>query len=177
MNILLCGLPKSGKSTIGKLLAKKLNKNFIDTDREIEKSYVQFFSTPLSCKEIYAQRGEVFFRNMETIEIYKLKNTTNSIIALGGGALEKEKNHLSLSSLGCIIYLQIHWEIAWNRMQKISIPSFLNNSNPKDHFYQLSQTRISTYEKLAHHRIMADHCNENEIIDLIHQFLEKNYGQ
>lgn len=92
MNITLCGLPMSGKSTIGMLIAEKLNRKFIDTDRLIENTYNLTKNKKYTCRQIYFLEGEKVFRRLEDHQISSLKNTKNSIIAIGGGSLLNPDN-------------------------------------------------------------------------------------
>lgn len=99
LNLILCGLKGSGKSTVGKLLAAELHINFIDTDALIENA------CGLSCRALYQQRGEACFRTAEAEQIACLKGTTHSVIALGGGSLQNEHTQLLVQGLGTLIYL------------------------------------------------------------------------
>tara|TARA_B100001057_G_C22317445_1_gene744405 strand:- start:124 stop:636 length:513 start_codon:yes stop_codon:yes gene_type:complete len=95
-NIVFLGMMGSGKTTVGKLVSRKLKQEFFDTDHEIENKF------KMKIKEIFSKKGETFFRNYEeklTLEILKKKNV---VISLGGGTflnkyVQKEilSNHLS----------------------------------------------------------------------------------
>ncbi len=85
-NIYLIGMMGSGKTTVGKLLAEKLNYDFFDTDVAIEK-LVQKTIT-----EIFATGGEAKFRELESQVLRKLSTYTNSVIATGGGIVQRQKN-------------------------------------------------------------------------------------
>ncbi len=98
-NIVLTGMPGSGKSTIGKLLSKKLGKQFIDTDEEIIKL------TKKSIVEIFAESGETGFRKIETEIIEKLSILQNTVIATGGGAILNEANIDLLKQNGKIYFI------------------------------------------------------------------------
>ena len=79
-NLILIGMMASGKSTIGRLLAKKLNIKFFDTDFIIEKK------TKMKIVEIFRKKGEPYFRNLEKKITLNLLNKNNCVISLGGGA-------------------------------------------------------------------------------------------
>ena len=79
-NLILIGMMASGKSTIGRLLAKKLNLKFFDTDFIIEKK------VKMRIFEIFQKKGEPYFRNLEKKIILNLLNKNNCVISLGGGA-------------------------------------------------------------------------------------------
>ena len=83
-NLILIGMMASGKSTIGRLLAKKLNLKFFDTDFIIEKR------AEMKIVEIFQKKGEPYFRNLEKKIILNLLNKNNCVISLGGGAFINE---------------------------------------------------------------------------------------
>lgn len=98
-NIVLVGMPTSGKSTIGKALAKSLNKKFIDVDKEIVKKEGR------SIKEIFKEKGEVYFRTVESNVIESLSRESNLVIATGGGSVLDQKNVKRLKRNGYLIFI------------------------------------------------------------------------
>jgi shikimate kinase len=98
-NIFFVGLMGSGKTTIGKLLAKKLNKTFYDTDLEIEKKL------GVKVSVIFELEGEEGFRKRESQMIDELSKKENIILATGGGAVLSEENRALLKARGQVIYL------------------------------------------------------------------------
>jgi len=95
-NLVFLGMMGSGKSSIGSLVSKNLNINFIDVDYEIEKK------TGLEVSQIFEKKGEKYFREIEEIETLKILKNTNTVISLGGGAFLNNKikkevlnNHIS----------------------------------------------------------------------------------
>lgn len=98
-NIVLTGMPGSGKSTVGKIIAKKLKRDFIDTDEVIEKSYGKKIS------EIFSEIGESGFRAIESEAIREVSKSCSLVIASGGGAVLKEENIKSFSKNGKIFFI------------------------------------------------------------------------
>ncbi len=99
-NIVLTGMPGSGKSTVGKLLSKQLSRPFFDSDREIEKK------TGMEISQIFAQKGEKGFRDAEQEVIGELaRNHTGCIIATGGGAILRDANVDALKQTGRIYFI------------------------------------------------------------------------
>ena len=90
-NIFLIGFSGSGKSSVGKKLAKHLNYNFLDTDRIIEKT------TSLSIDETINTKGEKEFRNIETQVLSKIDFSQNNVISTGGG-LPTEKDNIRIEN-------------------------------------------------------------------------------
>ena len=97
IKICIIGMPGSGKSTIGRILSKKLNYKFFDTDQNIEDE------TKTKIKDIFTHKGEAYFRELETRVLSKLIKINKVIISTGGGIILKNKNILNK----CLnIYLQ-----------------------------------------------------------------------
>ena len=98
-NLILIGMPGSGKSTVGKLLAKSLGRDFQDADRVLEEKY-----GPIP--EIFKARGEEAFRSLETKVLEELGKQSSLVIATGGGCVTKEENYDLLHQNGRIVCLQ-----------------------------------------------------------------------
>ena len=99
-NILLIGMPGSGKSTIGKLLAKKLGRAFCDIDQEI------VLSAGCSIPEIFEKQGEEGFRQIETAVLGNVCRESRLVIATGGGCVTKERNYKLLHQNSTIFWLK-----------------------------------------------------------------------
>lgn len=99
MNIILIGMPASGKTTVGKALAEKLSKSFVDTDALI----VEAAGKPIP--EIFAQSGEKAFREMESNVIFEISKANKKIIATGGGAVLNKKNIDNLKGNGRVYFI------------------------------------------------------------------------
>ena len=100
LNICLIGMPFSGKSTVGKLLSKKLNKEFVDVDEYITEKYN---STPAN---IITEKGEQYFRDIETEAVKDIAIASNSIIATGGGSILREENVNRLKMTSLVVYIK-----------------------------------------------------------------------
>ena len=104
-NIFFVGLMGAGKTTVGKLLAKKLKKTFFDTDQEIEKKL------GVKVAVIFELEGEEGFRKRETQMIDELTQKKDIILATGGGAVLSEENRRMLKERGKVIYLNASHKI------------------------------------------------------------------
>jgi shikimate kinase len=127
-NVILCGLPKSGKTTVGEALAKRLEMRFIDTDRCIELTC----GKQRSCREIFIEEGEAYFRRVERERISNLAGTTGAVISLGGGALGCEEIERFVRSLGIVIYLNASLQEVWMRLMQNGIPAYVYPNNSKN---------------------------------------------
>lgn len=99
-NLVIIGMPGSGKTTIGKILAKKLERTFIDADAALEEE------AGLSIPEIFSEEGEAGFRQRETEILKKLGRQSGIVIATGGGCVTREENYFHLRQNGVIIFLE-----------------------------------------------------------------------
>lgn len=109
-NLVLIGFMGSGKSTVGKLLAKSLDMKFIDTDLEIEKEQGQ------SVQEIFFSKGEEYFRELEKNMSLKLSNENNAIISTGGGIILNKDNITNLKKDGVVFFLDVNKKNLYNRL-------------------------------------------------------------
>ena len=98
-NIVLTGMPGSGKSTVGRVLARQLDRELVDTDTEI----IRLAKKPIP--EIFAQRGERGFRDLESQVIQEVSRRSGLVIATGGGAILREENVRRLRQNGRIYFL------------------------------------------------------------------------
>lgn len=99
-NLILIGMPGCGKSTVGKILAQKLGKTFVDADSEIE------IKSGMSIPEIFSKQGEQGFRQIEAEVLANLGMRSGQVIATGGGCVTKEENYPLLHQNGTMVWLQ-----------------------------------------------------------------------
>lgn len=98
-NIVLVGMPGSGKSTIGRALCEKLGREFIDTDALIEEKYGK------KIPDIFSEKGEAFFRELESEAVFEASIKTGTVISTGGGAVLREENRKYLCHNSKIVFL------------------------------------------------------------------------
>ena len=154
-----------GKSTIGRSLSKKLNMRFVDLDRLIEKRE----STTI--KEIFKQKGEKYFRNLERkIALKKLKQK-NSIIALGGGAFID--SHIRKEVLkNCIsFWLDAKIEVVLSRSRNLRKRPLLNRVSLKDTFHNIYERRKKVYS-LADFKINCNRIGRSKVTGKIVKIYE-----
>ena len=137
-NIVLIGMPGSGKTTIGKLLSKKTGRRFLDADEEIVRLAGK------SIPDIFSQDGEEVFRDYETQVLAELGKQSGLIIATGGGCVTRERNYPLLHQNG---------EIFWIRCNLDELPTHgrpLSQATPLEQMYKM---RKPLYEAFADHEI------------------------
>lgn len=149
----------SGKTTTGKLLAEKLGWRFIDTDELIQEAH------GMSCRDLFRQRGEAFFRQAEREVIAASCDVNHSVMSIGGGALTIQENVSVLQERGQIVYLQVSLPTLLHRMK--SIPAFLDPENLESSLQKLIDERSAQYETAANHRIICDDMAPEEIASTI----------
>lgn len=161
-NIILVGMPASGKTTIGITLAQKLQTHtLIDTDSLIEKT------EGLSIAEIFKKKSEDYFRKLEydTIKIL-CSGGNNKIISVGGGAFENPDSRSMLLNFGKVFYLKSDLDVLYSRVLNDSTRPLLNNENPKEILEKLLKKREENYQK-AHFIINTSELTENEVVKFI----------
>ena len=165
-NLVFLGMMGSGKTTLGKIVSKKLNKNFIDIDHEIE------IREKMKISELFLKNGEPFFRKLEEkISLQNLKKK-NTVISLGGGAFinkkiqsEVLKNHISF----------------WLKWDNKNLINRIKNSQKRPIAIQLSDNdlnklidkRSKIYAK-ANYQIKCDKLSKIEIVNKIMELNEKD---
>ena len=142
-NIVLTGMPGSGKSTIGKLLEKELNKEFIDTDALIVEKEKREIS------DIFATDGESYFREVEAEIIKEVSLKKNCIISTGGGAILRDENVKNLAANGRIYFL--------DRKPEDLVPTDDRPlANEKAKIMKLYEQRLPIYKATCDEIINAD---------------------
>ncbi len=161
-NIILVGMPASGKTTIGNLLSQKLTEyTLIDTDSLIEKTQ------GMSIRDIFKKYSEDYFRKLEYDVIQMVCSVGhNKIISIGGGAFENPHNRATLLKFGKVFYLKSDLDILYYRISKDSSRPLLQNENPRQILENLLSKREENYKK-AHYTIDTSKMNEDEIVRFI----------
>ncbi len=167
-NIFLIGPMGAGKSTIGKQLANKLNCEFFDSDKEIEKS------TGADITWVFDVEGEDGFRNREEKIINELTKKHGIILATGGGSIISRKTRTFLSSRGTVVYLKTTVEKQFLRTQKDKKrPLLQGNSSRYEVLQTLANERNSLYEEIADIIICTDELKTQVISNKIINLLDK----
>ncbi|MEL0337646.1 MAG: shikimate kinase [bacterium] len=155
----LIGMMGSGKSSVGKLLANKLQFSIIDIDKEIEKN------EKLSIKEIFEEKGENYFREIESK--YLLRKRNSAVVSCGGGIILNKKNREFLRTNGYTIYLKSSIPTLEKRLLNKSSRPLLNNDNLKETLINIYSKRKTLYTSAANTTIITDRRSVKEVCELI----------
>lgn len=148
-NIVLIGMPSSGKSTVGKILAEKLGRELIDTDKLI----VETEKKPIP--EIFSTFGEGYFRDAEEKAVKSSASLSGKIIATGGGAVLRETNVTALTQNGKIYFID-------RPLDSLLVTSDRPLSRDRESINRLYRERYEIYKRSAHRTISAE-CEAEEV--------------
>lgn len=151
-NIVLIGMPGSGKSTIGKLLAEQTGKKFVDADKSIEEK------AGIPIPEIFSTYGENRFRMLETEVLHELGKESGLVIATGGGCVTIPENYAALHQNGRIFWLQRELE---------KLPTDGRPLSHRDTLAKMYQVRRPLYQAFADETVSNDGSTEQTIRSIL----------
>jgi shikimate kinase/3-dehydroquinate synthase len=160
-NIFLVGLMGSGKTTVGRALAKKLNKRFVDSDHEIEAR------TGASIALIFEIEGEQSFRQREAEVIRELTAQQDIVLATGGGAILDADSRQYLKSRGTVVYLRASVNNILQRTSHDKNRPLLQTADPRKRIEDLSRQRDPYYREVAHITIETGRPNVQWLVQTI----------
>lgn len=163
-NLTLIGMPGSGKSTVGIILAKNLGLGFIDTDVLIQINQQRVL------QEIMNQSGYLGLRAIEEAEILKI-NIDNHVIATGGSAVYSEKAMTHLKRISTLIFLEATLDVIQLRIRNFDTRGIAKAQNQS--FKALFEERQLLYQKHAHIRIDCNTLDQDRLAEKIVIALEK----
>lgn len=164
-NIILIGFMGTGKTTIGKKTAIRLGLKFMDLDKEI----VNYTGT--SIPELFANRGEAYFRSVETQILRETLRQTGQLVSTGGGVVTQASNRQlinnSRQSGDLVIWLTASMETTWYRIKDDANRPLLKTTNPKEHIKFLLEARQPFYGQLADYTIDTSVLEPEEVTERI----------
>jgi shikimate kinase len=168
--VVLVGLPGSGKTTVGEGAAKALGRPFLDLDREIERRQ----GTTIA--QIFAERGEYQFRQLEQQLTEELKNNAGMILSPGGGWITSPENVALLRPPARIIYLRVKPETALRRMgpERATRP-MLFRPDPLVELRKLLEARRKAYES-ANFTVDTEFHTVQEVINKVCDLVRRDGG-
>jgi shikimate kinase len=149
-NLYLVGLPGAGKTTLGRQLARRLDKQFVDADRELERALGVTIPT------IFEIEGEASFRNREEGMLAELVLRTGIVLATGGGVVIRAANREHLKSNGTVVYLHADPVTLRERTRKSRHRPLLNAADPLARLAELYAQRDPLYRDVADGVVESD---------------------
>ncbi len=160
-SIFLIGPMGSGKSAVGKTLARLRGLKFIDSDTEIERR------TGVDIAFIFEKEGEERFRAREREVIDDLTRLPGIVLATGGGAVLLPENRAHLGARGVVVYLEASIAQQFERTQHARHRPLLLNADPKTRLIELMAVRAPLYQSLAHVTVSTDRRKVQTVAELI----------
>jgi shikimate kinase len=143
-NIFLVGMMGAGKTTLGRSLAQRLQRDFVDTDKVL----VERTGVPIAT--IFEIEGEEGFRRRESALLAELAQRDDRVIATGGGAVLDEENRRLMRRRGTVVYLRARVESLWERTRHDATRPLLATPDPRSTLEELLRVRDPLYRDAAH---------------------------
>jgi shikimate kinase len=142
-NIVFIGFMGSGKTSIGRLVARKLGFQFVDTDAVIVER------VGMQVPEIFAEHGEAWFRDQETSALESMAILNRSVISTGGGIVLREENRALLPNLGFVVWLTASEEVIFERVSRNKRRPLLQTADPRQTVHDLLAKRLEFYQSVS----------------------------
>ena len=164
-NIVLVGFMGTGKSTVGRVIAQKLEFHFIDTDDVIEQT------SKAKISDIFAEHGEDYFRDLESQAVKSVALMKNQVVATGGGVVLRSSNIDLLRTGGPIFCLNATPKAIWDRVRSSRSRPLLRGPEPLKKIETLLDKR-APYYALADHQIETTGVSVDRVADEIISYIE-----
>jgi shikimate kinase len=162
-NVVLVGLSGSGKTTVARLLARRLGWRFVDTDHVIQRE------AGMTVQEIFQTQGEPAFRSLEAETVADVCRRSRQVIATGGGSFVDDSNRATLLGGNLVVFLESSPEILANRLQRNmgrEPRPLLESDDLVGRLAELGRLRDQHY-RAAHHVVRTDQRTPREVADVI----------
>jgi len=165
-NVILVGLMGAGKTTVGRAVARRLGRQFYDSDHEIEAR------TGVRIPVIFEHEGEDGFRQREAHTIDELTQRSGIVLATGGGAVLRAENRERIKSRGTVVYLRATPHDLWLRTRRDKNRPLLQTADPRARLEQLFQERDALYRECATFVIETGRPSVNALVNMVLMQLE-----
>jgi shikimate kinase len=169
-NIFLIGPMGSGKTAVGRHLARLFHFTFYDSDADIEAK------TGVDISFIFEKEGEAGFRAREKESIERLTRLESIVLATGGGAVIEADNRRVLAERGIVVYLETSIDQQLDRTRHARHRPLLNDTDPEAKLKELMRRRAALYAEIANITLSTDGRRVQLVADEIHQELRRAYG-
>jgi shikimate kinase len=170
-NIFLVGMMGAGKTSVGRVLAKRLNKAFYDSDQVIEQR------TGVKIPVIFEIEGEAGFRHRESIVLDELTALDEVVLATGGGAVLAQGNREKLHSRGTVVYLRASVKDLLNRTRHDKNRPLLQTADPRARLHELYELRDPLYREVAHVTVDTGSQSLTTLLNRLQHLLELRCDQ
>jgi len=143
-NIFLVGMMGAGKTTVGRALAQRMKREFVDTDKVL----VERTGVPVAT--VFEIEGEEGFRKRETLVLHEVCELDGRVVATGGGIVLSAENRRAMREAGTVVYLRARLESLWERTRHDASRPLLATPNPKGRLAELLREREPLYREVAH---------------------------
>ncbi len=160
-NIVLIGFMGSGKSSIGRLVARVLGYRYVDIDRLIIEQ------AGMEIQEIFALHGEEHFRELETGVLETLQARGGCVIATGGGVILRARNRELLQALGWVVCLSASEDVIFERVSRNGKRPLLQTENPRETVHNLLESRRPFYAEVAQITVDTSRLSHEQVVEEI----------
>jgi len=171
--IVLVGMMGAGKTTVGRRLATRLGRHFVDSDEEVEKA------AGMTIEEIFSKHGEADFRTGEARVIARLLKDRDLVLGTGGGAFMNAETRALIKSCSVSVWISADFELLFQRVQRRSNRPLLKTANPRETLQTLIDKRYPTYAEadvtIVSKDVPQDQVAE-EVIDAMLAHLGQRHG-
>lgn len=167
VNVILVGMMGSGKTTVGRLLAERTGREFIDLDALIESRVGK------RIVEIFSDAGEEGFRDLETETLHDIAGATHAVVATGGGVVIRPENRRILQKLGLVVWLDAPPDVLLKRIGDDESRPMLHGQNPQKRMERLLSERRGFYADASNIHLDTTELTPDEIAARVSQELAK----
>lgn len=169
-NLVLIGFMGSGKSSVGRMLARRLRFQFLDTDALIEER------ARMPITEIFSRCGEERFREKETTTLESLLGVSRHVLATGGGIVTQPRNLPLLKQLGWVVLLQADPDEIYRRVARNRDRPLLHVRDPRARVHEMLAIRQPLYEQAADFRVDSTGMRREEVVEVVIEEARKVFG-
>jgi len=162
--LVLVGMMGAGKTTVGRRLANRLGRHFVDSDEEIETA------AGMTIEDIFATRGEADFRAGESRVIARLLKDRNIVLGTGGGAFINAETRALVKAEGVSVFIKADFELLFARVSRRTNRPLLKTANPRETLHKLIEQRYPIYAEADVTIISTDVPQDqvaSEVIDAV----------
>ncbi len=160
-------MPGGGKSSVGRQLASRLNRTFVDTDAEIERL------NGCSTRAFFEREGEAAFRDLEQRLLAELMTTCHgAVIATGGGVVLRAANRATLREGATVVYIRSSPDLLYRRLRHDTQRPLLQVADPRARLHELYAGRDPLYLETAHHVIETGRQSMSTLVSMVLMQLE-----